>query len=241
MFGKKQFGRKRVAEPQARQRVQPRSAPRHPDFPQPSRDDDGKVRAIPKAVFEGEQGKFLRDLGFGPDDERNIIPQAEDFDRMVQESLSRQEERRCQLEASLLEKYGHNQIRPFFICGEGVLNTSFGNWLIRAMKLMPYDEWNTTYLPLDEATASAMGLPLHPQQSIGPIDELILGKLRPIMDNVEVARGRSKEAMAGGYDPEKADQFLKYIDDQRENIVGFVEQVKPMIIELIAEVQQGQS
>ncbi|MEO0872131.1 MAG: hypothetical protein AAFY19_09265, partial [Pseudomonadota bacterium] len=196
---------------------------------------------IPKAVFEGRNGKFLRDLGFDPDDESNIIPQAEDFDRMVQESLARQEERRCRLEADLLEKYGHNQIRPFFICGEGVLNTSFGNWLIRAMKLFPYDEWNTTYLPMDIPTAKIMELPLHPQQSIGPIDELILEKLRPIMDNVEVARRKSAEAMATEYDPEAAEQFLNYVDVQRENIVGFVEHIKPMVIELIADVQRKPS
>ncbi|MFM7403639.1 MAG: hypothetical protein ACKO1N_05975, partial [Erythrobacter sp.] len=56
MFGKKPFGRKN-AEP-VRQ-----LAPVAAAMPHPVPDPDGKLRAIPKAIFDGPQGQFLKDLG----------------------------------------------------------------------------------------------------------------------------------------------------------------------------------
>lgn len=227
-FGRKQFGRKQVIPP-------PR--PGAPTLPVNTPDDDGKLRAIPKAVFDGPNGAFLRSMGYSPDDPRNIIPQAEDFDRMVQESGQRQELRRRKLEAELLARYGHNQIRPFFTCGEGVMNGRVGNWLIRSMKLMPYDEWNVTYLPTDEATARVMDLPLHPGTSIPPIDETIVAKLTPIMESLEDARLGSRQAMAGDYNPELAEAFLDMVDHHRRAVTDYLATLKPMVIRLIAEVQ----
>ncbi|MEL6529041.1 MAG: hypothetical protein AAGK01_08320 [Pseudomonadota bacterium] len=218
-------------------------ASRHnpPTMPTPVPDDDGKLRAIPKAVFDGPNGAFLKSMGMSPDDPSNIIPQAEDFDRMVQESLKRQEERRCAIEADLLEKHGHNAIRPFFVCGEGVLNSELGNWMIRAMKLMPYDEWNVAYLPTDDATAAVMGLPLHPCQSIDPIDQTIVAKLTPIKESVEQALIESKQAMATGYDPDLAEKYLNFVDSRRAAILDYVGELKPLVIRMLAEVQEEQS
>lgn len=233
MFQRKTFGRKATTPP-----VQPAPAPSSMARPVP--DDDGKLRVIPKAVFDSPQGQFLKELGFGADDAQNIIPQADDFDLMIKQSLARQEERRCRLEAELLAKYGHNQLRPYFICGEGVLNTRFGDWLIRSMQLMPYDEWNTIYLPTDAPTAAAMELPMHPLASLGPLDEVILKNLSPIRDKVLVARAKSMAAMEqveGGYDPDLAQRFLAYVDQERANIVNYVERLKPMVIDLLDDLQ----
>lgn len=233
MFQRKTFGRKATTPP-----VQP--APVPSSMPRPVPDDDGKLRVIPKAVFDSPQGQFLRELGFGPDDACNIVPQADDVDRMIKQSLARQEERRCRLEADLLARYGHNQLRPYFICGEGVLNTQLGDWLMRVMKLMPYDEWNTIYLPTDAPTAAVMRLPLHPLASIGPIDEVIHKNLVPVRDKVLVAQARTIEAMEqaeGGYDPDLAQRFLAYLDSEREGIVNYVERIKPLLIDMLADLQ----
>ena len=57
--------------------------------------------------------------------------------------------------------HGHNAIRPFFVLSEPVYNSELGQWLIRLMNLMPYDDWNIVYLPMDRETQAAMGgLPL---------------------------------------------------------------------------------
>lgn len=235
MFQRKPFGRK-IADPPAQPAVRPAPAP----APRPVLDTDGKLRIIPKAVFDGPQGQFLKELGFVADDASNIIPGADDFDRMIKQSLARQEERRCRLEAELLAKYGHNKLRPYFICGEGVLNTPFGNWVIRSMQLMPYDEWNTIYLPTDAPTAAIMGLPQHPLSSLKPLDELIYKNLAPIRDKVLVARGQTMEAMEraeGGYDPDLAARFVAYVDKERENIISYVERIKPLLIDLLADME----
>lgn len=116
MFGKRRtpFGSKPPAPGPA--------GPAPSGFPRPPRDSDGKRRIFGEAVYE-QHGEFLRMLGKDINDPENILPEPEDFDRMVQESLQRQEERRCGIEAALLEKHGCNAIRPFFVLAEPVLNS----------------------------------------------------------------------------------------------------------------------
>ena len=140
----------------------------------PTVDSDGKRRVFGEAVFAGKHGRMLKSFGFDLNDPANIIPDDAEFDRRIKESLAKQDARRTQIEADLLRAHGHNAIRPFFVLAEPVFNSQLGQWLIRSMNLLPYDDWNLVYLPLDRATQAAMGgLPLHPQQSIGPIDELM--------------------------------------------------------------------
>jgi hypothetical protein len=133
-------------------------------IPQPSIDSDGKRRVFGEAVFAGKHGDMLRSLGLSPSDEANIIPDDAEFDRRIKQSLAQQDARRTEIEAELLRTHGHNAIRPFFILAEPVYNSQLGQWLIRLMKLLPYDDWNIVYLPLDRETQAAMGggLPLHP-------------------------------------------------------------------------------
>jgi hypothetical protein len=70
-----------------------------------------------------------------------------EFDRRIKQSLaSRRLAGRNQ--AELLRTQGHNAIRPFFILAP-VFNSQLGHFLIRLMKLLPYDDWNIVYLPLD--------------------------------------------------------------------------------------------
>src|SRR5262245_36076750 len=135
-------------------------------------DSDGKRRVFGEAVFAGKHGDMLRSLGFGPDHAANVIPDDAEFERRIKESLAKQDARRTRIEDDLLRTHGHNAIRPFFILAEPVFNSELGQWLIKLMNLMPYDDWNVVYLPLDRETQAAMGgLPLHPRQSIGPIDD----------------------------------------------------------------------
>ena len=117
---------------------------------------------------------MLRSLEFGPNDAANVIPDEAEFERRTKESLAKQDARRTRIEDELKRTHGHNAIRPFFVLSEPVYNSELGQWLIRLMNLMPYDDWNIVYLPMDRETQAAMGgLPLHPRQSIGPIDELM--------------------------------------------------------------------
>ena len=206
-------------------------------------DSDGKRRVFGEAiVFDGKHGKFLRTLGIDINDPANIIPDDAEFDRRVKESLAKQDARRTQIETELLRTYGHNAIRPFFILSEPVFNGPLGSWLIRIMNLLPYDDWNIVYLPLDRATQAAMGgeLPLHPCQSIGPIDELMCQQLdgfqRQYWDAKQKVDQRVKEVGPVAASDLIA-RFVAYVDAMPARILGHVAEVRPMIIALIADVQ----
>jgi hypothetical protein len=108
--------------------------------------------------------------------------------------------------------------------------------------LLPYDDWNVVYLPLDRETQAAMGgaLPLHPCQSIGPIDELMRERIggyfsqyqdakRKVDAHVEEVGIQAATDVIGG--------FATYVDNMPARILDFVAEVRPMILALIADVQ----
>ena len=205
-------------------------------------DSDGKQRIIGEEIFfDPKHGKFLRQIGFDINDPSNIVPDDAEFDRRVKESLAKQDARRTQIEADLKRRCGHNSIRPFFVLAEPVYNGALGPWLIRLMKLLPYDDWNVVYLPLDRATQVAMdGAPFHPLQSIGPIDELMCKRIggfhsqwmsakQKVDEHVQkVGPLAAKDVLAA---------FVEYSDALPQRILDYVAEVRPIIVALIADVQ----
>lgn len=211
-------------------------------FPQPQVDPDGKRRVFSEAVFAGKHGDMLRSLGFGPNHPANIIPDDAEFERRVKRSLELQDARRTQIENDLLRRQGHNKIRPFFILAEPVFNSELGQWLIRLMNLMPYDDWNIVYLPVDRETQVAMGgLPLHPCQSIGPIDQLMCEHVGAFYSQFKDAKAKVdahvREAGLVAAQP-VLDRFVAYVDAMPQRILDHVAEVRPMIVALIADVQR---
>lgn len=207
-------------------------------LPQPPRDSDGKRRIFGEEIY-AKHGAFLKMLGRDINDPSNILPEEEDHQRKVQESLDRQEERRCKIEADLLAKHGCNAVRPFFVLAEPVMNSKLGLWLMRVMDLQPYEDWNLVYLPTDAPTAAAMGLPFHPGCSIGPIDELMVERVGGFLARYEDSRGKTDAVVMAGREDQfdVIERFLEYRDKMRRDIVDYVSSVKPMIVELIADVQ----
>jgi hypothetical protein len=216
-----------------------------PGIPQPPVDSDGKRRVFGEAIFAGEHGDMLRRLGFGLDDPANIIPDAAEIDRRVKASLTRQEERRREIEAELLRQHGHNAIRPFFVLAEPVFNGALGSWLMASMKLLPYDDWNLVYLPMDRETQAAMGdLPLHPRQSIEPIDKLMCDQIGDFHKQYLDAKAKADAHVAAlgiSQAREVIDRFVTYSDAMPRRIIDHVDKVRPMIVALIADVQSKAS
>jgi hypothetical protein len=213
-----------------------------PAFPQPRIDSDGKRRIFGEGVFAGKHGDMLRSLGIGPNHPANIIPDDAEFERRVKRSLELQDARRTRIEDDLLRRHGHNAIRPFFILAEPVFNSELGQWLIKLMNLMPYDDWNIVYLPMDRETQAAMGgLPLHPQQSIGPIDQLMCEQVGGFYSQFKDAKAKV-DAQVRALGPVAAhpvlDLFVTYVDAMPQRILDHVAKVRPMIVELIADVQR---
>jgi hypothetical protein len=211
-------------------------------IPEPSVDWDGKRRVFSEAVFDGKHGDMLRRLGFSPDDEANIIPDDAEFDRRIKQSLAQQDARRTKIEAELMRTHGHNAIRPFFVLAEPVFNSQLGHFLIRLMNLLPYDDWNIVYLPLDRETQAAMGggLPLHPRQSIGPIDELMCERIGGYFSQYQDAKRKVDahiEEVGIQAAMDVVGKFVTYVDNMPARILDHVAEVRPMIIALIADVQ----
>ena len=231
MFGKRGLFGNKGAEGGAAPTSQ-----RQGSFPTVSLDSDGKRRVFGEETYE-KHGDFLREIGFDINDPKNILPEPEDFDRKVKASLNRQDIRRQAIEADLLAKHGCNAIRPFFVLAEPVMNSKLGAWLIQVMDLMPYDDWNLVYLPTDQATASAMGLPFHPGVSIGPIDELMVERIGDFYARYEEGRRKVEALMGSDGDIDTMEKFLNYKDNLRRIITDYVEGLKPKIIALIADVQ----
>jgi hypothetical protein len=124
---------------------------------------------------------------------------------------------------------------------EPVFNSQLGQWLIRSMNLLPYDDWNIVYLPLDRGTQAAMGgLPLHPRQSIGPIDELMCKQIGAFYGQYCDAKQKVDlyvEKVGFQAARDVVERFVTYVDAMPPRILDYVAKVRPMIIDLIADVQ----
>jgi hypothetical protein len=97
------------------------------------------------------------------------------------------------------------------------------------------------YLPLDRETQAAMGgLPLHPRQSIGPIDDLMREQIGAYFSQYQDAKRKvDSHVKEVGIQAamEVIDRFVTYVDNMPPRILDHVARVRPMIIGLIAEVQ----
>jgi hypothetical protein len=218
-----------------------RKAPGDSAIPPPPIDSDGMRRVFGEDVFAGRHGNMLRALGFGLNDAANIIPDEAEFERRVKQSLATQDARRTEIERELLRAHGHNAIRPFFVLSEPVYNGELGQWLIKLMNLLPYDDWNIVYLPMDRATQAAMGgLPLHPRQSIDPIDKLMCELIGAFYSQYKEGKQKvdshvREVGLSAAHDV--LEKFVTYVDHMPSRILDRIAIVRPKIIELIADVQ----
>jgi hypothetical protein len=158
-------------------------------------------------------------------------------DQRVRASYVEQEQRRAGLADELSRLHGQAAIRPFFVFGEGVFNTQVGRWMVEVLNLLPYDAWNTTYLPLDAPTAAAMRLPYHPRRSLDRIDTLILERLTAQHERHDAALARCVEALRANPDEARLARFLNWRDALRSEILAFAEQVRPVVVGLLREAQ----
>ncbi|WP_076860416.1 hypothetical protein [Bradyrhizobium mercantei] len=218
-----------------------RKTPGDSAFPLPPVDSDGKRRVFGEDVFAGRHGAMLQALGFSLNDAANIIPDQAEDERRIKQSLATQDARRTEIETEMLRAHGHNAIRPFFVLSGPVWNGELGQWLVKVMHLLPYDDWNIVYLPMDRATQAAMGgLPLHPQQSIDPIDELMCKQIGGFYSQFKEGKQKvdahvREVGISAAHD--MLDKFVTYVDQMPRQILDHIAIVRPKIIELIADVQ----
>lgn len=223
------FGRRKISADGTATFATPERA-----LPTPPVDSDGKRRVFGEAVF-AEHGDLLRNAGIKLNDSSNILPDQAAVNRMVLKSAEAQNQRRVRLEVDMHAKHGCNNIRPFFLCSKAFFKSPVGMWLMLSMRMLPFDDWNTLYLPMDRPTSLALGLPLHPQQDLWPMDEIMSVHVSDLHAKFmeEATKSRQDLEVTGDFDALR--RFNVGVERMREDLLEWLEGMTPLVIQVIAD------
>jgi hypothetical protein len=137
------------------------------EVPQPTRmpwqhgpDNDGIHRAIPKVIWDGPNGKMLRELGFAPDDASNVLPTHQSLDALNEQHIEAQKKLVAGVNHALA---GKAVVIPYAILPWSLWNTEMAEFMSVSMKFFPTSTWNTMLLAEDDKSARALNLPVHPR------------------------------------------------------------------------------
>ena len=98
-------------------RRQPQSFTELKETMRPTPDADGVTRVFSKELWDDPKiGNFLREVGFAPDDARNILPKAEDYIALFAAAKKRLDERAETRAAQRVERRLRREAMP----GEGL-------------------------------------------------------------------------------------------------------------------------
>jgi hypothetical protein len=166
--------------------------------PLPGADPDGVTRVLPKSLWDGPNGEFLRQLGSSPDDANNVIP--------TQQSIDAEFARRRQSLDALTGSINASlptgcSVIPWAMLPWSMWNGAHAEFLLRK-NMFQVDAWNTMMLPADEQTASRLKLPQHLRGAPNGLDEgatRLIGEVR-----AELAKAHEvvTSAMARGVLPD---------------------------------------
>jgi hypothetical protein len=123
-------------------------------------------RAIPAELWDGEMGDVLRQAGFNPDDESNLVPNAASVDARNAKGKADCEKKLAEINRDVERRTGGGRMAAYFLFHEPIWNSQVGDFLMYRLRMFPFDGWNVIFLPTDERTAQMLGLPVHPG---GPI------------------------------------------------------------------------
>lgn len=187
--------------------------------PQPL-DRDGTARVLSKELWDDpKRAAFLNQMGYTPDMRSNVIETAEDRANLVKASALRSLKREFALKAELAARHGFPvEIMALPIIGQELwVRDADGTWLQEMMEYRCFDEWNVLFLPIDAASAAALGLPLHPRGPVPLLEETLAGFIRElraqygncpddadrrqirayVVDEVEILKGMLPSLIAG--------------------------------------------
>jgi hypothetical protein len=143
--------------------------------------DDSVRQIIPQELWEGEIGQALRDAGMAPDDAANLVPVHPVDARIAAEKLAH-EEKLAGRNAQLAVEHPGCSVATQFILTDDVWNGRHAELLLYVLELTPYWQFNTRLLPADEASARAMGLPVHHLGQFGDILKVADGHIAELAE-----------------------------------------------------------
>jgi hypothetical protein len=160
--------------------------------PHPGPDADGVSRIVPRAVFDGSGGAFLKKLGFGPDDPGNLLVTQELADARFDVRREGQERIRKTINSQLP---GDCQVIPWAMIPWSLWKGPDATFLMSTLDVYPPDLWNTMLLPETELAAAALGLPKHPGVVPSGLEPAAAHLIGQIHEQVRTAHRRTTDAL----------------------------------------------
>ena len=191
-------------------RRQPQSFTELKETLRPTPDADGVTRVFPRELWDDPKiGKFLQEVGFAPDDARNILPTAEDYIALFAAARKRLDDRTEAFNREMTMRHGYCRAVPFLV-----------------IDLM---------LAADVRTKEACDLAGHPG-TVPAVTEVMTKRVVEWKQRYEVALEAFGITATGGQGMTR-EQFEAEQDDLRREIVDNVGWMKPRIISELLRVQ----
>ena len=217
MFGRRTFGK------------QQRSFADLKKMMRPTPDADGVTRVFSKELWDDPKiGSFLREAGFAPDDQRNIMRTADDYIALFAAARYRLQVRTETFNAEMAARHGYCRAMPFLVIDQSIWDGEHGAFLYAQMDLIGFDDWNVVMLAADARTAQSCGLPAHP----GPVPALtqaMTGHVVKWEARYEFALEEFGVTATGGRSITR-EQFEAEKDALRQEIIDTVAAMKPRAI-----------
>ncbi len=144
--------------------------------PHPGPDSDGVTRAMPKELWDGPHGDFLREIGVGPDDPSNVMPTQQSVQAKADKLIEDQNKFLARVNEPLSEK-----VVPWAMIPWSIWQQSHAHFLLVGLDFYPVHPFNTLLLPETERGELLYGLPKHLGGIPGGLEEAanrIIGEVR---------------------------------------------------------------
>lgn len=202
----------------------------------PTPDADGVTRVFPRELWDDPKiGKLLREVGFAPDDARNILPTADDYIALFAAARKQLEERTETFNREMTARHGYCRAAPFLVIDHTIWDGEHGAFLYAQMNLIGFDDWNVLMLAADVRTKEACDIAGHPG-TIPAVTEVMTKRVIDWKQRYEAALEAFGVTARGGCGMSR-EQFEQEQDSLRREIVDNVGWMKSRIISELLRIQ----
>ena len=188
-------------------------------FAQTTPDTDGVFRAIPKEMWDGEHGAMLRELGFQPDDPRNMLPQNPGLlEARADQAHEAQKRFVAQINTSLQAQLPGTTVVPWAMIPWSVWEGRVALFLMINCKMCPADLWNTFLMPADERSAEALGWQIHPYREIPGVKDTCTRLLLELADEHQIVFEKTGKRLEAG-DLSALESYQHSSENARTNVI----------------------
>lgn len=129
MFGRRIFGKQQHSFAELKKRMRP------------TPDADGVTCVFSKELWDDPKiGSMLRELGFAPDDQRNIMRTADDYIALFATAKYRLQKRSETFNRDMAARHGYCRAAPFLVIDQSIWDGEHGAFLYAQMDLIGFDD-----------------------------------------------------------------------------------------------------